>query len=46
MHHSIYFFSVDPEKAFADIMGTEFVYLEAHMTDGSGACLTFDSKFG
>lgn len=30
MHHSIYFFSVDPEKAFADIMGTELVYLEAH----------------
>lgn len=31
MHHSsIYFFSVDPEKAFADIMDTEPIYLGAH----------------
>ncbi|CAN8215422.1 unnamed protein product, partial [Coccothraustes coccothraustes] len=31
MHHSsISFFSVDPEKAFADIMGTEPIDLEAH----------------
>uniref|UniRef100_A0A8U8C1R8 Uncharacterized protein n=1 Tax=Geospiza parvula TaxID=87175 RepID=A0A8U8C1R8_GEOPR len=31
MHHSsIYFFSVDPEKAFADIIGTKPIYLEAH----------------
>lgn len=30
MHHSlIYFFSADLEKAFADIMGTEPIYLEA-----------------
>uniref|UniRef100_A0A8C5J834 Uncharacterized protein n=1 Tax=Junco hyemalis TaxID=40217 RepID=A0A8C5J834_JUNHY len=31
MHQSsIYFFSVDPEKAFADIIGTEPIGLEAH----------------